>query len=719
MEIQIRAWVAAVTPLLGGSLLAALMLPPAWGQVADDTANDEVIEVIVVTVMRRDMPAEALPNTVRLIDQGEITEQLLISTNVLDVISTRVPSFAPSRQKLTSSGVTFRGHKPLFMIDGVPQSNPLRNGARDGSTIDPAVIQRIEVLYGANAIQGVGATGGIVNYVTVAPTNEDRWESHVELGVTSAGGFDGDGYDYRGSATGTRDFGAVDLVLSVATESRGIFYDADERRIGVDAVQGDIQDSESLNLFGKIGWDIDTDTRLQFTFNAFDLSGNGDYEQIEGDRDAGIPAISVKGAQQGVAPENKVRTFSLNLTRNALFDGRLTAQAFVQDFEAVFGGDTFETFQDPAFAPADTLFDQSANNSEKYGLKIAYSHDDVLVPGLQMTAGADYLRDSTFQELVQTGRLWVPETEFRSLAPFVQLDYELADGRARLSAGGRKEFATLDVDTYQTLAFYGSQTVGGGKPDFSEALFNVGGSVDVLDGLTVYASFAEGFTMPDVGRVLRGVNSPGQDVDSLLSLEPIIVDNIEVGVTIEHGNLRANASYFWSDSDLGQRLSANADGIFEVNRERTEAEGVELAIEWQASESMTIGGNFAALEGRFDADDDGNVDSDLSASNISPDRLNLFADVQPTDRLSGRLQLSHFFDRNFDDVGAETDFDGYTLVDLLFSYDLHQFGRIDLGIQNALDEDYFTYYSQSATARNDRFFAGRGRTITARWSSEF
>ena len=77
------------------------------------------------------------------------------STNLADIIGQKVPSFSPSRQKLSGRGESFRGRAPLYLIDGVPQSNPLRNGDRDGFTIDPAVIERVEVLFGANAIQGI------------------------------------------------------------------------------------------------------------------------------------------------------------------------------------------------------------------------------------------------------------------------------------------------------------------------------------------------------------------------------------------------------------------------------------------------------------------------------------------------------------------------------------------------------------------------------------
>ncbi|WP_042723354.1 type I restriction endonuclease, partial [Flavobacterium sp. B17] len=41
-----------------------------------------------------------------------------------------------------------RGRQVLVLIDGIPQSTPLRNGARDIRSIDPSVIERIEVING-------------------------------------------------------------------------------------------------------------------------------------------------------------------------------------------------------------------------------------------------------------------------------------------------------------------------------------------------------------------------------------------------------------------------------------------------------------------------------------------------------------------------------------------------------------------------------------------
>ncbi|MCP5529498.1 MAG: hypothetical protein H7A44_03570 [Opitutaceae bacterium] len=45
-----------------------------------------------------------------------------------------------------------------------------------------------------------------------------------------------------------------------------------------------------------------------------------------------------------------------------------------------------------------------------------------------------------------------------------------------------------------------------------------------------------------------------------------------------------------------------------------------------------------------------------------------------------------------------------------------------VGVENLLDEDYVTYYSQTLTggsANNDNYFAGRGRTLTVRYRWDF
>lgn len=61
--------------------------------------------------------------------------------------------------------------------------------------------------------------------------------------------------------------------------------------------------------------------------------------------------------------------------------------------------------------------------------------------------------------------------------------------------------------------------------------------------------------MPDVGRVLRGIGEPGQDVDTLLQLQPIVTDNQEIGARFDWERYGLEVSYYESNSDFGQRLA--------------------------------------------------------------------------------------------------------------------------------------------------------------------
>ncbi len=129
---------------------------------------------------------------------------------------------------------------------------------------------------------------------------------------------------------------------------------------------------------------------------------------------------------------------------------------------------------------------------------------------------------------------------------------------------------------------------------------------------------------------------------------------------------------------------------------------------------------YAYSEGESDTDGDGKVDTELSGANIAPERLTLGWSAHWNDKLSSHLQGSYFFDRTFDEQTNENlrRFDGYTLVDASLGYRL-PVGKASLGIENLLDEDYITYRSQVGRDGDDRFFAGRGRTLTLGYQLDF
>ncbi|MGC1509052.1 TonB-dependent receptor plug domain-containing protein [Ketobacter sp.] len=159
--------------------------------------------------------------------------------------------------------------------------------------------------------------------------------------------------------------------------------------------------------------------------------------------------------------------------------------------------------------------------------------------------------------------------------------------------------------------------------------------------------------------------------------------------------------------------------IYSVAREKTEIDGIELVLNWFASEVDTVGLRSSFIRGEYDSDNDGTVDSDLSGANMSPNRLNLSWDRIWTDLISTRLQMNHVYNRNFKDPYGvtETSFEGYTTVDLNSRFDLET-GSIQFSIQNLTNTDYYTYYSQTL-GNNARNFKGLGRSYTLSYSLRF
>ncbi|MBJ7500956.1 MAG: TonB-dependent receptor [Sphingopyxis sp.] len=735
------------------ALACTALSSPAFAQDnAPATEAAEGEDAIVVTAARTILPPSALPLTIDIIGKDSLDQQLAISGSVTDAVATLTPSFSPTRQKLSGAGETLRGRSPLYAINGIPQSTPMRDGSRDGFTIDGFFVDRVELIYGSNALQGIGGTGGIVNQVTVGAPKEEGISGRALLQGTADDGFSKDGIGGKIGGLLQYKTGRFDATFGAAFEKRGAFYDGQGRRIGINLTQGETQDSKALSLFARVGYELSPTARLDLIASRFELKGDGDYIAAPGNRTFDIPTSAVRGDPPGKSAQNRTESVALSLTDTDLGGGNFVSQIFFNRSRDTFGGEvaTQATFQDPALAPVGTLFDQSQNRSRKLGAKLSYER---AVPGfedLTLTIGFDALVDKTEQALIATGRVWVPPSDFRSLAPFGQANLKLFDGVVRLAGGVRWENVTIRIDDYRTLASttfracttppaapvtpcglasYGGVEVTGAKPKFDDVLINGGVIVEPWEGIRAYASYAEGFTVPDIGRITRAVSETGFSVNSI-GIDPIISNNREIGVEVKRGPLDASAAYFWSSSDKGQLLIAGIDRNFDVQRLRVELQGLELNIGVRLPiDGLRLNAGYAHIKGMFDSDasrgaPDGIVDTDLDGVNISPDRLNLSASYNKGP-VSALVQTQFHLSRTFHAEPGKpvpdqrNNFGGYNVTDASVRYQT-AFGGLSLSVQNLFDKFYIDYSSDTRLPTDNlAFFAGRGRTFTLGWDFRF
>jgi iron complex outermembrane receptor protein len=748
-----------IRKIAAAALLTTALSSPAFAQDgAPVDADSAAGETIVVTAARTILPPNALPLTIDIIGKDALDQQLAISGSVTDAVANLTPSFSPTRQKLSGSGESLRGRSPLYAINGIPQSTPMRDGSRDGFTIDGFFVDRVELIFGSNALQGIGGTGGIVNQVTVGAPKDEGFSGRFLLQGTADNDFSKAGMGGKAGGLVQYKAGRFDATVGATYEIRGVFSDAKGRPIGLNLTQGETQDSKATNFFARLGYELSPSARLDLIASRFELKGDGDYVAIPGNRALGLPTSAVRGTPPGVPAANRTESVALSLTDTDLWGGNFVSQIFFNRSRDTFGGEIapIATFQDPAIAPVGTVFDQSQNRSRKLGAKFSYER---AVPGfedLTLTIGFDALVDKTEQALIATNRVWVPPSDFQSLAPFGQANLALFDGVVRLAGGLRWENVKIKINDFHTLASttfvacpappatqpvpcglasYGGVDVAGGKPKFEDLLINGGVIVEPWDGIRAYASYAEGFTVPDIGRITRGVNRTGVDIDTFLDISPVVSNNREIGFEVKRGPVDASAAYFWSSSDKGQLLITRPDRIFDVQRLRVEIQGLEVNLGVQTPiDGLKLNIGYAHLIGRFDSDavPDGKVDSDLDGVNISPDRVNLAASYN-SGPISARIQTQVYLKRRFDGKAraaddanprhplklADNDFGGYTLTDAYVRYQTGV-GGISLSVQNLFNKQYIDYSSDTRLPSDQlSYFAGRGRTFTLGWDYRF
>jgi len=152
----------------------------------DSTLEAINLKPIEVSVASRTSTAiSEIPGTVWVVDQQQLREQIDSGVSLKEAIGKLVPGLDLAPEGRTNYGQNMRGRSVLVMIDGVSQ-NSSRGLSRQFDSISPFNVQRVEVLSGASAIYGGGATGGIINIVT---KKGEAGPAHFETQLGASSGF--------------------------------------------------------------------------------------------------------------------------------------------------------------------------------------------------------------------------------------------------------------------------------------------------------------------------------------------------------------------------------------------------------------------------------------------------------------------------------------------------------------------------------------------------
>ncbi len=702
------------------TLLLATFAASSYGQALtreeEERLRAEKAERIIITGQRTPKAVDKIPGAVTVVTPEEIAHTRALTEDATAVLARTVPGYSESSQAMSNTGETLRGRTALRLFDGIPQTSPLREGNRSGTFTDMGLIGRIEVINGPSASEGIGASGGIINYLSKVATKPG---TEVTLSTRYTTQFEDDSGGYKVGLDAAHKSNNFDVLVATSFIDRGMTYDANGRAIGLNT-SGSVADSEAKNVFLKVGANFGTnyEQRLQATLSRFHIVGKGRYVLVDGDRETGTTNTSVRGQPLGSKTEfNDFKQGVLAYTHDNLLGGDFKMDVYKADQAMRFVVEGGSDRQDPLIAPLGTLLDQSEIASKKRGVRGSWARQDLFVRGLELRLGLDVVEDESQQKLALTDRLWVPPMLYKSTAPWMQLSYDL--GPVTVSGGFRREDGELSVDTYTTTFFRNRVEVQGGTLSYKENLPNIGAIWRLPANWSVFAAYGKGFSLPNVGIPLRNVNVPGQSVAGILDLQAVVVDNKEVGFNWRGGRVNVGASYYQSESDFGVSLAIDpATNDFIMRRLPVDIKGFEATADLAITPTLKVGALYSRIRGKTVNSEGGPLDREMGVLDINPDKFGTWLSWKFTDRGELRLGSTTLFDRDINEgKSGEEHTKGYTLFDLGVNYDLKRYGTLTLGVENVTNKFYILSWSQVVGFRN--FWAGRGRVVSLSHTLKF
>jgi len=673
------------------------------GQVQQEPKEQD-IERIIVTGSRIAESIDEVPASITIITQKQIAAQLKVSSEIQSLLANLVPGMAPSTGTASNSGQTLRGRAPLVMIDGVPQSTPLRNGSLGIRTLDASVIERIEVIKGATSIYGNGAAGGIINYITKSANNDKALSGHASISsrFSAVEVEDSVGQRYEGGING--EVNNFSYVFNASYEENGLQRDADGDILGL---KYGLSDAVMQDYFAKVGYHFDDEKSLQFTYNYYQSKQDVDLIDKVGNINIGektqamplAPGQSVLGVPQGPTNHNMM----LKYVDDEIFSQTgLMVDLYKQDVENIF-------FYSPTLANLDEGYTggQSLINSEKTGLRVTlnsqvdFSFDNGDSLETTFIYGIDALNDVTSQPMVD-GRVWVPEMDMENLAGFLQTKLIYNDDLV-IKLGVRQEDIDLTVNDYSTLKLCKKidqcsvpVNVTGDTLNYKATTYNIGVKYNALPLFSPFISYSQGADISDTGRLLR--TATVTDI-SLIRTEASVIDNYELGFSSDFEQVHFEFATYFSTSELGTTNKFNeVTGVYMPVRAPQEIYGYEALINYTINDAWAVNATYSWVEGK-------NTEADvyLGAKQISPPKATINLNWNPNNDISLALNYLYVGDRKrFEPVdgkyvGDQGPIESYQIVNLSGNYDFANDWSAFIGVENLFNQDYYPTKSQGYT----------------------
>ncbi|HHK2514567.1 TPA: TonB-dependent receptor, partial [Pseudomonas aeruginosa] len=621
-------------PLRPAPLALSLSLFASFS--APALAADPVEQQMVVIGSRAPTSISELPGTVWVIEREQLDQQTQAGVPLKEALGQLIPGLDIGSQGRTNNGQNLRGRSVLVMIDGV-SLNSSRGISRQFDSIDPFNIERIEVMSGASAVYGGGATGGIINIVTKKGVGGDT-RFNTELGARS--GFQShEDHDLRAAQSIS---GGNDLFngrLAIAYQKNGAAYDGSGDQVLTDITQTDLQYNRSVDLMGSLGFTFANGHSLDLGLQYYDSGYDGDRGLDLGrnfDALRGRAPYSIKGGVDlDREPESKRHQFNATYHAPEVLGHDLYLQAYYRNEKMAFNPfPTIRYSNTGAINYGTSYYSASQQDTDYYGMKLAlvktwerasltYGVDldrekftsDQMLFNLPLAAASGGLVAS---EQAKLGRY--PDIDTDSRAFFLQGSWKATDDLT-LSAGVRRQSMSTDVSDFvaanqQILIANGlgktADAVPGGSKDYDVNLVNVGAIYKLNLQQQVWANYSEGFELPDPAKyygfgrygaadgnghypLLQGVSVNDSPLDGIKTKQ------VELGWRHTDGALDTQVAAFYSWSDKSIKYDSKTLAVLQQDTKKRNY-GLEGQATYWLDDHWQVGVNGLAIRSQEKVD---------------------------------------------------------------------------------------------------------------------
>ncbi|MDD0801296.1 MULTISPECIES: TonB-dependent receptor [Acinetobacter] len=681
---------------------------------------------IVVTATRSAKSIADIAGTVYSIDQAEIEKQANAGRSTADIIGFLIPSLTPSSGTTSNYGMTMRGRAVQYMIDGVPQTGS-RDSSRQLNSISPNSIERIEVVSGASSIYGAGATGGIINIIT-KKGSDDALSFESKLGVTSGDNIRSDAMAYEAFQSVAFNQGNVSGYLGASYNKRGEFQDSHGDRIGPEVAQTDRQDTETVDVNGRLSWQFTDNQKLSFGAQYYNDEQDSEYGPDYGTGLAVLfgaePTLNaVKGLDLDTQPRTKRSNFNLQYEHQDVLGQILNAEAYYRSETGRFYPSANYLAHSAIPSGGTYIVTQSETDIDVWGARLALQKAfDLGSRSLNLTYGMDYDFEQGSQTAQQynlgtfmasNGLTLDPQNEYAfgpdvdtsKFGLFLQTQFDVTD-HLNLQAGIRHE--RIDSEVQDSIPYseamvadaiptYTPVALNGGTIKHDATLFNLGAVYHLTDAQQVFANFSQGSSLPDIQRMLRDV--PASFTVNSQTIDPIKVNNYELGWRVQAENgLNASVTTFYNDSDKSLKFG-RPNYTIEVLDTDERVYGVEGNLSYRLQPNWTVGGTMAYTRGQFK--NTAGKWQELDAIRVAPLKGTAFSEWQFNNDMSLRVQALAIggTDKAKKDAvkygsTVPAEIKGFATMDVIANAKAGP-GTVGFGVYNVWNTDYKSVYSQA------------------------